>query len=92
MSSADPTTARHPEAPANASPAPPRVAPGGNGTSPDVKKRSEEFPIRLSMNITEAMSASLKRLHRRMRLKEGVIARLALMHWLAQQDHEYRED
>ena len=88
---ADVGTTRHAEAPAPASPAPPRPSVGPNGSAP-AKKKAEEFPIRISLNITEAMSASLKRLHKRMRLKEAVIARLALMHWLASQDQEYRED
>ena len=89
---ADVGTARHPEAPAPASPAPPRPSVGPNGSAPEAKERPSEFPVRISLNITEAMSRSLARLHKRMRLKEAVIARLALMHWLASQDHEYRED
>src|SRR5262249_22648854 len=88
---ADFPTARHVEEPAPASPAHPRHSAGHHGSAP-AKKKAEEFPIRISLNITEAMSASLARLHKRMRLKEAVIARLGLMHWLASQDHEYRED
>jgi hypothetical protein len=38
------------------------------------------------------MAESLERLHRRLRLKEAVIARLALMSYLAQNDPQYRED
>jgi hypothetical protein len=92
--SADAPTSRHVEAPAGASPPPPSVSPGGNGTSPETKKRDSrpsEFPIRLCLNITPAMAASLARLHQRMRLKEGVIGRLGLMYYLASQDREYRE-
>jgi hypothetical protein len=86
---------RRVEAPASASPPPPSVSPGGNGTSPETKKQnspSSEFPIRLGLNITPAMAASLERLRRRLRLKEAVIGRLALMHYLAAQDPQYRED
>jgi hypothetical protein len=95
MSAAVAATSRHVEAPANASPATPGVSPGGNGTSPETKKRDSrpsEFPIRLCLNITPAMAASLARLHQRMRLKEGVIGRLGLMFYLASQDREYHED
>jgi hypothetical protein len=93
--SADAATSRHVEAPAGASPPPPSVSPGGNGTSPEAKKQNSppsEFPIRLGLNITPAMAASLERLRRRLRLKEAVIGRLALMHYLAAQDPQYRED
>jgi hypothetical protein len=95
MSAAVGATARHVEAPASASPSPPSASLGGNGTSPEAKKQNSppsEFPIRLSLNITPAMAASLGRLRRRMRLKEAVIGRLALMHYLAAQDLHYRED
>jgi hypothetical protein len=51
-----------------------------------------EFPIRIGLNITEAMAASLQRMHRRLRLKEAVIGRLALMSYLATNDPLYRED
>ena len=94
MSTAAAATSRHVEAPANISPASPGVSPAGNGISPESKRRKatpSEFPIRLCLNITPAMAASLARLHQRMKLKEGVIGRLGLMHWLAQQDPQYRE-
>jgi hypothetical protein len=90
--SADAATSRRVEAPASASPPPPSVSPGGNGTSPEAKKPPSEFPIRLGLNITPAMATSLERLRRRLRLKEAVIGRLALMHYLAAQDPQYRED
>jgi hypothetical protein len=51
-----------------------------------------QFPIQLKLNITLAMDASLQRVTRRLRLPAGVIGRLALMQYLAQQDREYRED
>ena len=95
MSAAVAGTSRHVEASANASPATPGVSPAGNGTSPEAKRRKatlSEFPIRLCLNITPAMAASLARLHHRMRLKEAVIGRLGLMYWLAQQDPQYREE
>jgi hypothetical protein len=63
----------------------------GNGAK-ERKKVPSEFPVRLYLNITPAMAASLQRLHRRLRLKEAVIGRLALMTYLAQNDREYRED
>jgi hypothetical protein len=93
--SAAAATSRRVEAPASASRPPPSASPGGNGTSHETKKQnspSSEFPIRLGLNITPAMAASLERLHRRLRLKEAVIGRLALMHYLAAQDPQYRED
>ena len=89
---ADTGIAGHVEAPANASPPPPDGSPAPNGGPAEARQQLGEFPIRLSLNITPAMAASLARLKRRMRLKEGVIARVGLMHWLASQDPHYRED
>src|SRR5215831_21157796 len=83
------------ETPARAAPGAPNPAPGANGSSPEAKRRNlppSEFPIRLGLNITPAMAASLQRMHRRLRLKEAVIGRLALMHYLASQDPQYREE
>jgi hypothetical protein len=51
-----------------------------------------QFPLQLKLNITLAMEASLQRLTRRLRLPPGVIGRLGLMNYLAQQDREYHED
>jgi hypothetical protein len=87
---ADAAAARHLETPPRASPGAPNASPGANGPSPEVEKG--EFPIRLGLNITRATAASLQRLHRRMRLKEAVIGRLALMSYCAMHDPEYRED
>jgi hypothetical protein len=92
---AAPGAARHPETPAGASPGAPNASPGANGSSPEVKKQTSppsEFPVRLSLNITPAMAASLERMRRRLRLKEAVIGRLALMNYLATNDPQYRED
>jgi hypothetical protein len=92
---ADAAAARHLETPARASPGAPNASPGANGSSPEVEKRNlppSEFPIRLGLNITPAMAASLERMHRRLRLKEAVIGRLALMTYLATNDPQYRED
>jgi hypothetical protein len=86
---------RHLETPASTPLHAPDAAPGPNGASAEAKKRNSppsEFPIRLGLNITPAMAASLERLRRRLRLKEAVIGRLALMHYLAAQDPQYRED
>jgi hypothetical protein len=38
------------------------------------------------------MAVSLERMRRRLRLKEAVIGRLALMNYLAANDPQYRED
>jgi hypothetical protein len=92
---ADVGTARPPSTPAGASPGAPHASPGPNGTSAEVKKRNSppsEFPIRLGLNITPGMAASLQRLRRRMRLKEAVIGRLGLMTYLAANDPQYREE
>jgi hypothetical protein len=65
-----------------------------NGASPQVKQPSEgrsEFPDRLALNITPAMTASLERMRRHMRLKVAVVARLGLMEYLARHDPQYRE-
>src|SRR5262245_45271945 len=73
----------------------PSNSPSANGSPREMKRRSSshsEFPNRITLNITPAMAASLGRLRRRMRLKEGVIGRIGLMTWLATQDREYRED
>jgi len=86
---------RHLGTPTSTPPHAPDAAPGPNGASAEAKKRSSsptEFPIRMSLNITPAMAASLERMRRRLRLKEAVIGRLALMHYLAAQDPQYRED
>jgi hypothetical protein len=82
----------------NIPPEAPRRAPAANGSPTVAAPKKErkavpsEFPIKLSLNITEAMAESLGRLHRRLRLKEAVIGRLALMNYLAQHDQQYRED
>jgi hypothetical protein len=82
----------------NMPPEAPRRSPAANGSPTVAAPKKErkvvpsEFPIKLSLNITEAMAESLGRLHRRLRLKEAVIARLALMSYLAQNDPHYRED
>jgi hypothetical protein len=80
--------AGHMTTPATASTYPPDATPATNGAA----ARLSEFPIRLGLNITPAMAESLKRMRRRLRLKEAVIGRLALMSYLAQNDREYRED
>ena len=84
--------AGHVEAPATASPSPPNVSPAPNGRPAEVKKPPSEFPVRISLNITPAMAQSLQRIRRRLRLKEAVIGRLALMQYLASNDREYHED
>jgi hypothetical protein len=93
--SAAAATARHIETPARAPPGAPNASPATNGSSPEVERRNSppsEFPIRLGLNITPAMAASLERLRRRMRLKEAVIGRLGLMTYLATNDPLYKED
>jgi hypothetical protein len=69
-------------------------APRANGSPPKAKQQSRpvQFPLQLKLNITLAMEASLQRLTRRLRLPAGVLGRLALMQYLAQQDREYHED
>src|SRR5262245_17630145 len=88
---ADADTARPLGTPAGTATHAPGASPGSNGASAEAK-RPPEFPIRLELNITPAMAASLGRMHRRLRLKEAVIGRLALMQYLATQDPQYRED
>jgi len=51
-----------------------------------------KFPIQLRINITPRMNDSLQRISRRLLLAEGVIGRIALMQYLAQQDPQYREE
>jgi len=88
---ADQGTRRTPEgvAPPLASP-----APRTNGSPAKAKQQSRpvQFPMQLKLNITLAMDASLQRIARRLRLPAGVIGRLGLMQYLAQQDREYHED
>ena len=69
-------------------------APRANGSPGNAKRQSRpvQFPIQLNINITLAMDASLQRIARRLRLPAGVLGRLALMQYLAQQDREYHED
>jgi len=71
-----------------------RPAPGANSSPAKAKRQSRpvQFPLQLRLNITLAMEASLQRLARRLRLPPGVIGRLGLMQYLAQQDREYHED
>src|SRR5262249_61519858 len=90
---ADADTARPLGTPAGTATHPPGASPGPNGSPAEGKKRISsppEFPIRLGLNITPAMAASLGRMHRRLRLKEAVIGRLALMQYLATNDPAYR--
>jgi hypothetical protein len=70
----------------------PQQRPTANGGSPEAQKQDGEFPRRITVNITTAMSVSLERMRRRMRLKEAVIARIGLMTYLAANDPQYRED
>jgi hypothetical protein len=70
----------------------PQQRPAANGGLPEAQKQDGEFPRRITVNITTAMSASLERMRRRLRLKEAVVARLGLMHYLAANDPQYRED
>ena len=69
-------------------------APRANGSPAKAKQQSRpvQFPLQLKINITLAMDASLQRIARRLRLPAGVIGRLGLMQYLAQQDREYHED
>jgi hypothetical protein len=85
--SADPATAQSLRAPVRPSPASGQVSPGPNGSATEAKRPSE-FPIRFGLNITPAMAESLERMRRRMRLKEAVIGRLALMHYLAANEED----
>ena len=93
---ADAAPARHVEATAPASAHAPNTSPAPNGGAPQAKPQRkavpEEFPIRISLNITPAMNNSLERMRRRTRLKQAVIARLGLMDYLARNDPQYRED
>jgi hypothetical protein len=84
--------AGHMTTPATAATYPPDATPATNGAAAEAKRPPPEFPVRLGLNITPAMAESLKRLRRRLRLKEAVIGRLALMHYLATNDPQYRED
>jgi hypothetical protein len=73
----------------------PNPAPGTNGPPVKVKRRNSravKFPIQLRINITPRMNDSLQRISRRLLLAEGVIGRIALMQYLAQQDPQYREE
>ena len=87
----DQGTRRAPEA---ASPPLGTPAPRSNGSPAKTKQQSRpiQFPMQLKLNITLAMDASLQRIARRLRLPAGVIGRLGLMQYLAQQDREYHED
>src|SRR5262245_49302196 len=92
---ADADTARPLGTPAGPSAYAGNASPGPNGSPAETKKRTSsppEFPIRLGLNITPAMQASLSRMHRRLRLKEAVIGRLAVMQYLATNDPQYREE
>jgi hypothetical protein len=82
----DPSTDTHASSPTPQAPAP-AAKPGQKRNT-----RPIQFPIGLRINITPAMAISLKRISRRLRLPEGVIARLALMQYLGANDREYRED
>jgi len=73
----------------------PNPAPGTNGPPVKAKRRNSravKFPIQLRINITPRMNDSLQRISRRLLLAEGVIGRIALMQYLAQQDPQYREE
>ncbi len=73
----------------------PNPAQGTNGPPVKAKRRNSravKFPIQLRINITPRMNDSLQRISRRLLLAEGVIGRIALMQYLAQQDPQYREE
>jgi hypothetical protein len=92
---ADAAASRHIDAAAPASPHAPNASPAPNGGAPKAKRQRkavpEEFPIRISLNITVAMNDALERMRRRTRLKQAVIGRLGLMDYLARHDPQYRE-
>jgi hypothetical protein len=51
-----------------------------------------KYPVRLRVNITNPMNASLQRISRRLMIPEGILTRLALIQYLASNDPEYREE
>jgi hypothetical protein len=89
---ADVGIARPSGASASGASAAPGPSPAANGGAPAARRQASEFPVRLTLNLTPAMHASLQRMRQRMRLKEAVIGRLGLMTYLATNDPQYRED
>jgi hypothetical protein len=92
---ADVGTSRPVEATETASLHAPNASPAPNGGALKAKRQRkavpEEFPVRISLNITNSMLASLERMRRRTRLKQAVVARLGLMDYLARHDPQYHE-
>ena len=79
--------------PMDTSTSPQGPAPRSNGPAPKARgSRPVKYPIQLKVNITQAMAASLQRVCQRWGVPEGIGARIAITHFLTQQDPQYRGD
>ena len=56
----------------------------------NIAKRNINYPIGLRVNITPGMASSLGRIKQQLKAPEGMIARWALMQYLAQHDANYK--
>jgi hypothetical protein len=70
-------------------PAPGPKAPAKSGKSP--QGRNVRYPIQLRVNITPAMNESLRRVAHHFDMPEGMVGRMALKQYLAQQDPLFRQ-
>jgi hypothetical protein len=57
---------------------------------PNAPRRNINYPIGLRVNITKGMASSLGRIKQQLKAPEGMIARWALMQYLAQHDANYK--
>ena len=72
---------------------PPTPAEGHSAPQPgntNVARRNVNYPIGLRVNITPGMASSLGRIKQQLKAPEGMIARWALMQYLAQHDANYK--
>jgi hypothetical protein len=72
------------QAPATSSPTP------AEGHSAPQQRRNVNYPVALRVNITPGMASSLGRIKQQLKAPEGMIARWALMQYLAQHDANYK--
>ena len=80
--------ATSPQTPATA----PQTPAEGHSTpqQANVPRRNINYPIGLRVNITKGMASSLGRIKQQLKAPEGMIARWALMQYLAQHDASYK--
>jgi hypothetical protein len=78
------------QAPAATPPTPAKGHSAPQQGNTNVARRNVNYPIGLRVNITPGMASSLGRIKQQLKAPEGMIARWALMQYLAQHDASYK--